>query len=592
MLICLNYSAKNRWKAGGGENWKTTICGDGYGYYAYLPCVFILHKFDYKKIIAEEKALHPGIEEGLYALPLTTNGNECNKYFAGTAILMSPFFGGAYILSYFSGYELNGYSLLFQCAISISALFYLLVGLYYLRKLLLEYEVSEAIICIALSAIVFGTNLFYYATMEPSMSHTYSFGLSAMFFYFTKRAIRSFNLKNVIITTCTLSLLVTIRPTNVLSLSLLPFFAGSYSVLKSLLTNLLHSKKIIVFAILSGVIIISIQLVLWYAQTGHFFVWSYSGEGFDFSKPHILQILFSYRNGWFIYTPLMLILLPGLFVLFKENRFMFFSFLAFLFLIVYVLSSWWCYNYGGFGLRAFIDFYPAFGLLLALSLNQIKLIWLKTLFVSATCLCVGLNLIQTYQFKNFMFSFGNMNKEFYWKIFLKTGDEYRGISVEPTVAFYSGLSFSNSFENNIWGNDNNITQQVAHAGRKSAFVDSISQFSPTFTIKAGNLPQDTGNYILVTLWTYMHSFNNNAAVVVSCSEKDKDLYFWESSGIKSSIDETDTWHEFHSYWKLPKLKNPDDLIKIYVWSTKGLTYIDDMEIKFGSLNKIAKLPSN
>jgi hypothetical protein len=157
-------------------------------------------------------------------------------------------------------------------------------------------------------------------------------------------------------------------------------------------------------------------------QTGNFIVWSYSNEGFNFKEFHFFDILFSYRKGWFVYTPIMFIaVLGGLITLHRQSGFRFFSGLLFFILVTYILSSWWAWWYGGsFGLRAFIDFYPAFALLLALFINSLRAKSLKIFVLFLAFLCVGLNLFQTKQYINNILPWDGMTKEKYWKIFLKS----------------------------------------------------------------------------------------------------------------------------------------------------------------------------
>jgi hypothetical protein len=61
LAICLVFTVQNRWKGPNGNSWKHAIGSDGFGYYAYLPCVFIYHGFDYDRLIKEEqKVMGPG----------------------------------------------------------------------------------------------------------------------------------------------------------------------------------------------------------------------------------------------------------------------------------------------------------------------------------------------------------------------------------------------------------------------------------------------------------------------------------------------------------------------------------------------------
>ena len=58
------------------------------------------------------------------------------------------------------------------------------MGLLILRKLLLIYF-SDGITSLVLFAVFFGSNLFYYATIEGPMAHAFDFALIALFMHLT-----------------------------------------------------------------------------------------------------------------------------------------------------------------------------------------------------------------------------------------------------------------------------------------------------------------------------------------------------------------------------------------------------------------------
>ncbi|HXP51915.1 MAG TPA: hypothetical protein VN922_18310, partial [Bacteroidia bacterium] len=344
------------------RSWADTINADGYGYYAYLPCTFIYHSLDYNKIMEEEHKLRPGMDMDEVAYPFVVYNNDntkrTDKYFVGVSVVLAPFFLLAYFLSYVFGFSLTGYSALFQEAVVVAALFYLFLGLYYLRKLLLEYKVPDRIIYFTLALVLYGTNLFYYATIEPSISHVYSFSLIAVFLYYIKRSVDDAKLKNLLPAALLLSLLCIIRPTNLFIVLVIPFLAGSLQNTKSFAVLAFNLRNIVVLFV--GIAaVLSIQLFKWHAETGHWYIWGYGGESFDFSKPHFMDVLFSYRKGWFLYTPLMIFILIGsVFMLARKRNYYLLAILVLFFAsTTYVFSSWWQWWYGGsFGMRVFVDF--------------------------------------------------------------------------------------------------------------------------------------------------------------------------------------------------------------------------------------------
>jgi len=167
------------------SNWNRCISSDGKGYYAYLPAVFIYHDLQFNFVDDYEKKYYQ--PENKVKFTIDYNHKKVNKYWLGTAVLMSPFFAVAHTLTTLSNLPNDGYSFIYQAMIAIAASFYLLLGLYFMRKLLLLYHCKEIEIFISLFAIVFATNLFYYTVAEPSMSHVYSFFVVSAFVYFSKK---------------------------------------------------------------------------------------------------------------------------------------------------------------------------------------------------------------------------------------------------------------------------------------------------------------------------------------------------------------------------------------------------------------------
>jgi hypothetical protein len=210
------------------------------------------------------------------------------------------------------------------------------------------------------------------------------------------------------------------RPTNILVVGLIFFFIPDFSFYKDLISYCFKPKHLLkIIPILIGVL--AIPFLLWKIQTGHWVVYSYGDEGFNFSNPYISEFLFSYLKGWFVYTPLMLIILPiGFYLLFKTCKKRFAIAMVFYALCVYVFSSWWCWYYGaGMGQRVMIDHYILAGFLLALLLQNIQSSNLKKWgFGIIAFLCIGLNFAQAYQIRHGILTGGSATADQYWNNFL------------------------------------------------------------------------------------------------------------------------------------------------------------------------------
>jgi len=408
LLLSIVLTIAIRWAGLSGENYRSIIASDGRGYYHYYESALG------NSSLREEKA------NGTY-LVYTPDSAVVNKYFVGLPVLWSPFVLPVYAYySISSDLDIDFYAEGFQKAVSLAALFYLFLGLLALKKLLQTFDMEQKVINFSLFSFFFGTNLSYYTIIAPSMSHVYSFALISGFLLF----VRKYSIKQLpqhfIYAALIFGLIVFVRPVNGLILLAIPVVwkkdVPFFELVKS-------NIELLVAAVFLISMIVGLQLLFWYLQTGSLIQWSYAGEGFYFTHPHFIDFLISYRKGAFIYTPLVLVSILGFASIYKENRKRFWFAIAFMLMLFYVLSSWWNWYYGdSYGSRVLIDFYPFFILLFAFKLQESSFVSRKVLPIIASLLII-LNLFQSYQYYHNIMSHYDMNKEKYWYIFGKSGEE-------------------------------------------------------------------------------------------------------------------------------------------------------------------------
>jgi hypothetical protein len=336
------------------ERAKTSymIRSDGSGYYAYLPSLF-LYDSDYLKSAKVEQKNHGTEQLAPTYLYYGKNHRVINKYYPGVSLIQLPAFGGAVLFSWLSGLPIDGYSPVFQFFFLLGSIFYTLLGVYYLLLIANKMKLSgvkTVLICFLT------TPLFFYSIDAPSFSHHYSFTFFTIFIYHLLFQLEKPNLKRTIILALLLSVLVLIRPTNILILLVIPFLCGSWKDFMKLFRWQLQVKQLGLFS-LSFFTVLSLLLIISKIQTGSWVNWSYKGEGFDFSSPKIWQHWFSFRVGLFVHTPIFLL---SLIVLWVDKSFTFFekySWSIFLIVVTFVLSSWWCWDYStSFGNRPYTEF--------------------------------------------------------------------------------------------------------------------------------------------------------------------------------------------------------------------------------------------
>jgi hypothetical protein len=403
------------------------ISSDGEGYYDYLPSIFI-HADIVRKdsSIKKDTALFSRINS--LTVYIDYENGKVNKYPCGTAILQFPFFAYTYLTTDLKKNSYNGYEPPFHKTIFHATLVYLFLGIFFLKKLMELFKIKKHIIFFSQLILVLATNVTNYSNLDASFSHVYSLFAITAFFFFVKSYFLFNKLDHFIYACIFLGLIIILRPINVITILFVPFLAGSLSQLKNGITHILFNPKKLVFGVFLIFMVLSIQSTLWYFQTGHFFLYSYQGESFNFYKPEFMNILFSYKKGLFIYTPVLLFsFLALIWFIYNKKYYLFFTWILFFIFLTYILSSWWSWYYGcSYGLRAYIEFFPIFFMIFAIMLNEVNL-RTKSVILLLSILTIPVNIIQTYQYKEFILDWVNMDKDKYWKVFLKTDDKYKGL---------------------------------------------------------------------------------------------------------------------------------------------------------------------
>jgi hypothetical protein len=408
-------------------NVDKTINADGIGYYDYLPSIFIYHDLLRKNnSILEDSNLYKRINStGLY---VDFNNFKVNKCPCGTALLQLPFFTYTYFTTNLNEDINDGYQKPFQRTVFYSAIFYLFLSILFLKKILILYNIKNYIIFVCQLLLVLATSVTHYSNFDAAFSHVYSLFAITAFVYFIKSYLQNKRITHFVLGCLFLGLIFILRQPNILIVLFIPFLAGSIENIKIGITTLFANKRSLVLGILLFLGISAIQLILWYMQTGHFFVNTYQGESFNFLDPHFRSILFSYKKGLFIYTPVLLITLFSLiWFCYKKYFYLLVTWVSFFLILTYVLSSWWSWFYGcSYGLRAYIDYYVIFFIPFALMLDRINTV-ARLIIIIITLPSIPMNIIQTYQYKEFILHWIDMDKEKYWKVFLKTNDRFKGL---------------------------------------------------------------------------------------------------------------------------------------------------------------------
>lgn len=334
-------------------DWQSEIYSDGAGYYAYLPVTFLYH-FDYNKFPA-------GIDDSTGYHFIDHDGKKmATKYGCGVALMVSPFFGGTVLYSHIAGIPLEGgFSTAFFRMADVAAVFYLVLGLFFIFQVLKRYT-GKLVRYLSVIFIFAGTNLYFYAFRQPLMSHVYSFCAISLYLYAIHIFLEKGSWRSFMLVAFSASLAMLIRPVNGTILLLLLFWnVDSFPALKDRLRLLLTWRNIATFAIIFFLVFLP-QMWYWNYMFGAPIHYSYQGESFsNWNDPKLAEIWFSPLNGLFIWNPVWFVFIAGvlLMIILRERNGI--LLLVFFLLTSYIIASWHSWFFGcGYGHRAFVDFLP------------------------------------------------------------------------------------------------------------------------------------------------------------------------------------------------------------------------------------------
>ncbi|HEX7415104.1 MAG TPA: hypothetical protein VF411_13750 [Bacteroidia bacterium] len=556
---------------------------DGLGYYAYLPATFIYHDYTFSFF----NEMHTKYNYVDFSDPPTKqfttefDGIRLDKYYPGVSLLWLPFFLLAHLIALLFHLPADGYSAIYQYGIGMAGILYTYLGVRFIKKILTHYKIPPSIQAITLCTIVFGTNLLMHAAVWSSQTHAYSFFLIAAFCWFFIQLMNpSIQNKNYVLCMCfiLLAFIFTVRPQNISILLLLPFFGLTPSTFISVVKqNLLSAFSLLGLCVAS--LIVARVCHYWYVQTGRLILNPYQGEHYYFNKPHVLDMLFSYRKGWILYTPFVAVGLAGIFF-FKENKAKI-NLLFFYGLMIYISSCWWCWTYSttSFGQRIYVDFYALIALQAAVLFNFFYQRKLKFISPAIALVVIPLNLLQTHQYKHAIIHGDCATAETYWENFF---------AIKP-VAFYAipKETITNKQEIDFTFDDDMKDSRTNHAfysGKNSIFICKTRPFSETkkFALPPFMTPDIFSHIRVTTMMKSTPEQSKDESLVIDINRNGKTISY-NGFGTSPYIHNS-KWTRYQRGMEIPAGINPGDSVTIYFWKSGNLsadtTYIDDLKVEF------------
>lgn len=374
------------------KNGYNATSWDAFGYYMYLPSVFIYHDVRELKWIPEIDAKYNVTGGELYQAIKLDNINYTNKYLAGVAILQSPFFFLGHLLAGVLDLPQDGFSWPYQYAILFSAIFWCFFGFVVLRKVLLFYF-DDTITSLTLILIGLASNLIQYTSIDGGMSHAYIFPLYSFVLWLTHKWHQNPKRLYAFLIGLISGLAVISRPTELLII-LIPilWLTNTKEEKQEKKKLIIQNNKQIIFAILGSVLTVIPQLSYWKYTTGSFI---YNvGSKWYFLNPWF-RVLFGSEKGWFLYTPVAILMVSGFF--YMKNMPFRKAVVIFCLLNIWVVISWSDWKYGAsYSTRALVQSYPVFAFPLAAFIAHISGKKNYFLFFVISLVLILLNLYQLF----------------------------------------------------------------------------------------------------------------------------------------------------------------------------------------------------
>jgi hypothetical protein len=553
----------------GTEKYERIIDSDGKGYVAYLPALFIYHDLSFSFYNLPENA---SIARYFNDRFLTPAGHKTVlKTYCGVAVMLLPFYLlGCLTQVIFFGHT-NGFEPIIQFFMSAGGIAYAAAGVIMVHKLLIRLGFEIKVAALTAFTLLAGTNLFYYALFHPTMSHPYSFFLIAAFLLLSERMILANQYRLMPVAAITLGLIALVRPLNVVIILVPLLLAGT-----ALQKMIKQQKRNLLISLLSFLAIISIQPLLNYYQCGQLFPWNYGDEGFYFSHPALFKALFSFRNGLFVYSPVLILTIPGLICLWKQKPTIVMPCIIMFLLLWYLISSWWNWSSEpAFGNRSFIDWYAVLSIPIACTMAS-GLKKARSFLIILIVALVALNMLQTWQYLKGIIHPDGMTFEKYQYVFLKTSDEYIASvgngneeSYLPPVdtPFYQNTSLLSDLAYDSTGvsgyDSDNLEFNAAIKNRIIAFIP-LSDYVLHPMMAKVSLKRIENEFKACTAAEVCFDYVNANGVI----------YYHENLRINDiPRKKTGEWKTFNYQFVMPAMKSKSDQLVAYISNPHGKNFV-------------------
>ena len=383
------------------------VNGDAIQYYVYLQSLAVDGDLDFAN---EYRALYGGDDatENVWLTTTTPIGRSPNMMSVGPAILWAPAFFVVWVVVLMTrlvGGEmpLDGLAAPFQISVGVAGIAYATAGLYLCHDLARRIYPAAAAFWATLT-LWLASSVVYYSLVSPAYSHAVSLFAVALFCHtwFRTRGYHGVGRFVLLGSLGGIAALMRWQDVIVLILPGCELIRGLRAGNRTLPHVL---GRGLALGLACGVMLVP-QFVAWQAIYGQPLLMPQGGGFMAWTRPAVLEVLFSLRRGLFTWTPAVLLAVIGLRRVVRRDAVLGWAAVAILVIAIYVnasVSDWWAGE--AFGARRFISYTPF--LVLGLAALFATPSWTaRPLLTRAVALAlIAYNLLFLFQYQLFMRGF-------------------------------------------------------------------------------------------------------------------------------------------------------------------------------------------
>lgn len=572
------------------------ISYDNFGYYLFLPASFIYHdpglEREWYKEINEKYKSTPTY----FQLMKSPKGGVIIRFFRGMSMLWLPAFFVGHFVALIGNFTPDGFSAPYQWALILYGAMFAILGLIMSRKILLHFF-NDKVTAITLLLMFVGTNLFFFSTLGNDVPHVYLYTLYTFLVWFTIKWHKEYEWRYIFAIAISMGLIMSVRPSEVI-VAAIPAFWGVVSIesLKSKIFLLWDRKWQVFIAIVIAFLFLIPQFLYYKSYAGEYFlnVYNDAGSTLNLMNPRFAYVLIGFRKGWFIYSPLSILALVGLYYCWKNHRDFFWPIVIFLFVNIYLIASFT--SLVSYGWRAFIQSYAflilplgCFADALAKSRKVFKII---AFFVLLPFFI--LNIHQAWQVRTGVIDGSRMTKAYFLKIIgkNKVSEEDRSLLLversstsRDSIIFKTGLKrnvlLDLSFEDSKVDKDSLTPQPFRGIGMFK--MSKNVPFSPGLKLPYKHISSEYYFYLRASVWVY--GFNDDVKeklrLVVNTATPDGGNLKYRAFSFESARIPflSGKWNRLSFDYLTPEVFTKEEIIQCYVWyEGSGVVWVDNLHV--------------